>query len=208
MSMRTALLALARPGGARPAIIARSTRPRLGRPLSASRARRRPAAGPSRSTSPPNSGDLLDQARAEVGVLERGHEEDRVDLGRQLAVVVGQLQLGLEVAIGAQAADDEPRAPTAAAELDRQAVEAPRPRPGRDAPAPRSATTSRMTRRARRRPGAATCAGSEDRDDDPVEDVGRAARGRRGGRSVIGIERARVDRDRSSPRPPRSGPRR
>ena len=50
--------------------------------------------------------DLLDQARADVAVLDRGHEEDRVDLGGEDAVVVGELHLGLEVADGAQAADD------------------------------------------------------------------------------------------------------
>ena len=51
-------------------------------------------------------GDLLDQARADVAVGDRGHEEDRVDAGREDAVVVGELHLGLEVADGAQAADD------------------------------------------------------------------------------------------------------
>src|SRR3990172_7775731 len=67
-------------------------------------------------------GDLLDQARAEIGVLERGHEEDRVHARRQLAVGVGHLQLGLEVAHRAQPAHDEPRS-QASAEVDRQAVE-------------------------------------------------------------------------------------
>ena len=43
-------------------------------------------------------GDLLDQARAHVAVLERGHEEDAVDPWRELAVVVGELHLDLEVA--------------------------------------------------------------------------------------------------------------
>ena len=51
-------------------------------------------------------GDLLDQARAHVALLERGHEEDRVDVGREHAVVVGELDLGLEVGDRAQAADD------------------------------------------------------------------------------------------------------
>ena len=68
-------------------------------------------------------GDLLDQARAQVGVLERGHEEDGVDLRRELAVGVRHLELGLEVAHGAQAADDEAGAELAR-EVDRQAVEA------------------------------------------------------------------------------------
>ena len=54
-------------------------------------------------------GDLLDQARADVAVLDRGHEEDRVDVGRQDPVVVGQLHLDLEVADGPQAADDRAR---------------------------------------------------------------------------------------------------
>ena len=56
------------------------------------------------------AGDLLDQARADVAVGDRGHEEDRVDVRREDPVVVGQLHLGLEVADRAQAADDGRRA--------------------------------------------------------------------------------------------------
>src|SRR6187397_2889724 len=52
-------------------------------------------------------GDLLDQARAQVGMLECGHEEDSIDFGRQLAIGVRHLQFRLEVAHRAQAADDE-----------------------------------------------------------------------------------------------------
>ena len=66
--------------------------------------------------------DLLDQARADIAVLDRGHEEDRVDVRRQDAVVVGELHLGLEVADRAQAADDRAGA-AGAAEVDGQAVE-------------------------------------------------------------------------------------
>ena len=49
--------------------------------------------------------------------------------GRELVVVVGELELGLEVGDRAQAADEEP-GPDRAAEVDGQAVEASGPRPG------------------------------------------------------------------------------
>src|SRR5262245_55740372 len=52
-------------------------------------------------------GDLAHDARAHVAVLQRRHEEDRVDLGRELAVRVPQLELRFEVRDGAQAADDK-----------------------------------------------------------------------------------------------------
>src|SRR5450755_3572039 len=55
----------------------------------------------------PEAGNLPNQGRADVAMLDRGHEEDRVDLGRQDPVVVGQLHLRLEVGDGPQAADDE-----------------------------------------------------------------------------------------------------
>src|SRR5207253_1276713 len=43
-------------------------------------------------------GDLLAQRRGDIAMLERGHQEDRVDLGGQAPVGVRQLQLELEVA--------------------------------------------------------------------------------------------------------------
>ena len=67
--------------------------------------------------------DLLDQARRQVRVLERGHEKDRVDLRRELAIGVRHLHLGLEVADCAQAADDE-AGTDLEREVDGQAVEA------------------------------------------------------------------------------------
>ena len=56
-------------------------------------------------------------------MLERGHEEDRVDLGRQLAIGVRHLQLGLEIADRAQATDDE-AGTDSEREVDGQAIEA------------------------------------------------------------------------------------
>ena len=103
---------------------------------------RRPA-GTIVETSPPNAGDLLDQARADVAVLDRGHEEDGVDVGREDPVVVGELHLGLEVADGPQAADDRAGA-AGAAEVDRQAVERVDLDPAERARRPRS-RASRMT---------------------------------------------------------------
>ena len=65
---------------------------------------------------------LLGQRRADVAVLERGHQEGGVDLGRELAVRERHLQLGLEVADRAQPAHDEAGA-VAPREVDGQAVE-------------------------------------------------------------------------------------
>ena len=65
---------------------------------------------------------LLDQARADVAVLRGGHEEDRVDVGREAPVVVGQLELGLEVGHGPQPPDDRRRA-TGVGGRDREPVE-------------------------------------------------------------------------------------
>src|ERR1035437_476248 len=75
-------------------------------------------------------GNLLDQTRTQVAVLERGHEEDRVDFGGQLPVRVGHLQLRLEVGYGAQATHDE-RCFGGAAEVDSQTIECLDVNPGR-----------------------------------------------------------------------------
>ena len=55
-------------------------------------------------------------------MLERGHQEDGVDLGGKASVGVRQLQLELEVAHGPEATDHEP-GPLPASELDGQALE-------------------------------------------------------------------------------------
>src|SRR5215207_9997912 len=46
----------------------------------------------------PERGDLLDQARAHEPVLDRGHEEDRVDLRCEHTIVVRELHLDVEIA--------------------------------------------------------------------------------------------------------------
>ena len=56
-------------------------------------------------------------------MLERRHEEDGVDIGRELAVGVGHLELRFEVAHSAQSADDE-AGPDLRAVVHGQAVEA------------------------------------------------------------------------------------
>src|SRR5262245_17601200 len=66
--------------------------------------------------------DLLHEARADVAVLHRRHEEDRVDLVGEDAVVGRELPLRLEVRDGSQAADDPARA-VGPGGVDRQAVE-------------------------------------------------------------------------------------
>jgi hypothetical protein len=55
-------------------------------------------------------------------VLDRGHEEHRIDLGCQAAVVVGKLDLGVEVTNRPQPTDDEPGT-SRPAEVDGQPLE-------------------------------------------------------------------------------------
>jgi hypothetical protein len=67
--------------------------------------------------------DLLDEARGDELVVLAGHQEDGLD-GRVEAVVhAGHLELVVEIADGAEAADDHGRV-DAAGEVDEQAVEA------------------------------------------------------------------------------------
>ena len=89
------------PGADRPLATVARQRPRA--------ARRRPARRQHRRHVAPEQGDLLDQAGADVAVLEAGHEEHGVHVRRELVVVVGELQLGLEVRDRTQAADQERR---------------------------------------------------------------------------------------------------
>src|SRR4028118_584345 len=60
---------------------------------------------------PPEGGELLHPARAEETVLGAGHQVERVDVGRLLAVELVHLELVLEVRDRAQPLDDPPRAP-------------------------------------------------------------------------------------------------
>src|SRR5450755_4006922 len=52
-------------------------------------------------------GNLAYQRGADVAVLDRGHEEDRIKLGCDDPVVVGELHLRFEIGDGPEAADDE-----------------------------------------------------------------------------------------------------
>src|SRR5665213_692282 len=67
-------------------------------------------------------GNLAHERRADVALLERRHEEHRVDVRRKPTIVVCKEHLGLEIGDRAQAAHDRTDAfrPT---ELDREAVE-------------------------------------------------------------------------------------
>ena len=125
--------------------------------------------------------DLLDEAGTDVAVLDRGHEEDRVDLGRQDAIVVGELHLRLEVADRPQAADDRGRA-AGTAEVDREAVEGldldlVDERPGVGAERLADDRDPRLDRQQRRLPRV-----GQDADDHGVEDGRCPGRRCRGGR--------------------------
>src|SRR3954447_2501690 len=103
---------LSGPGPVRRSIAAQQLRPdRLGRRR---RNHRRHVAAELR--------DLLDEARADVRVLQRGHEEHGVDVRRQLLVVVRQLELRVEVADRSQPAHEERGAETVAV-VDGEALE-------------------------------------------------------------------------------------
>ena len=68
------------------------------------------------------AGDLADEGGADEAVLGAGGQEDRVDVGLQVGVRVGDLQLVLEVRGGAQPAHDD-ACLLVLAELDEQTVE-------------------------------------------------------------------------------------
>src|SRR3954454_17750662 len=55
---------------------------------------------------PAERGDLTNEPRADGAVLRRGNEADRVEVGGEATVVLGEVQLALEVRDAAEAADD------------------------------------------------------------------------------------------------------